>query len=69
LSQELKQQQQQQQPQMSAYPRFQSIPIQQLEEASPSRAHGVDWKTEVSYRKVASGLIYQTACGPNYLKL
>jgi hypothetical protein len=54
---------------MSAYPRFEAVPLQQLEEASPSRAHGVDWKTELAYRKVGSGLVYQTACGPNYLKL
>lgn len=52
----------------SAHGRFQTIPLQQLEECSPSRAH-IDWKTELSYRKVTSSLIYLTACGPNYLKL
>lgn len=52
-----------------AYPRFRPVPLRQLEEASPSRAHGVDWEKELNWRKVSSGLIYHTACGPSYLKL
>jgi hypothetical protein len=54
---------------MSGAPRFRPVPLRQLEEASPSRAHGVDWKTEASYRKVASNLIWLTANGATYLKL
>ncbi|GBF99430.1 hypothetical protein Rsub_12262 [Raphidocelis subcapitata] len=53
----------------SDYPRFDPLPARQLEESSPSRAHGIDWKTELSYRKVTSGLVYSTACGQSFLKL
>jgi hypothetical protein len=54
---------------MSGFPRFQPVPIQQLIDSSPSRAHGIDWKTELSYRKVVSGLIFTTAHQQDYLKL
>lgn len=53
----------------TSFPRYAPVSLRQLEEASPSRAHGIDWAKELSYRKVASNMIWRTASDGNYLKL